>query len=171
MPRRQPMPTRAASSPADDFADEGAYQGLAYEDYAMPGMSAELAEVAQCRFVKTDLSGGCLHRSHLTACLFVESDLANFQATDSSLKGSQIDLTRMTGFGWVNGVLENVTVAGCRANLSSFRFSRLKRVTFRDCLLHWASTWTSATRISFRPVRDGPATAEVRRVRRDGKSC
>ncbi len=47
----------------------------------------------------------------------------------------RLSTARMTGLQWVNGALRDVTVADCRLDLSSWRFTTFANVAFEGCNL------------------------------------
>ena len=115
-----------------DLADEVTYRGM---DIGSASGTATAAEFTGCRFLAADLAGAELRRSAFTDCRFERSNLANLRAERSRLTRVTLDVTRLTGLHWTDGVLRDVAVTGCRTDLTGFRFTRFDGVTFDDCNL------------------------------------
>lgn len=128
------LPTRSLiAEPLVDLSDEVTFRGMDIGGVA-PG-TATAAEFTGCRFAAADLTGTELRRSVFTDCRFERSNLANSRAERSRLTRVTFDATRLTGLHWTDGVLRDVAVTGCRADLTGFRFTRFDTVTFDDCNL------------------------------------
>jgi uncharacterized protein YjbI with pentapeptide repeats len=135
-PAKPKPPATLDPATADhDLVDEASLRRLGFIDTDLSGRTAMLAEVEQCRFRSADLSNCALERTSFIDCLVEDSDLANLRTVKSSLQRVQLSATRMTGLHWVDGALREVTIADCRANLSSFRFTAFHNVLFENCVL------------------------------------
>jgi uncharacterized protein YjbI with pentapeptide repeats len=132
---RSPATLELATVDANDLADDATHRRLGFYDLDLTARSAEGAEFDQCRFRNTDLGGTSLIRAQFTDCVFDSGNLANLRAERSSMLRTRLGVLRMTGVNWINGSLRDVTVAECRADLSSFRFSVLRNVVFDGCNL------------------------------------
>src|SRR3954468_7030010 len=82
-----------------------------------------------------DLSGQRAESLSLTDVEFTRCNLANLQVPRARMSRVAIADSRLTGATLTESHLRDVTIRGCRADLSSFGFSRLERVTFEDCVL------------------------------------
>jgi uncharacterized protein YjbI with pentapeptide repeats len=124
------------ATPEDhELVDDAALRGLGFFDIDLSGRSAESVEFDQCRFRNADLGGVSLVRAAFTDCLFENGNLANLRVQTSSMRRAGLSASRMTGVHWVDGVLRDVTVSECRADLTSFRFTRFNNVVFEGCNL------------------------------------
>jgi uncharacterized protein YjbI with pentapeptide repeats len=121
-----------------DFEDDVTYRGVHYAGLDMPGRSVESFEIERCRFTDTKLSGLRMAKSSFTESAFVNCDLANAGARDTSLLEVEVKDSRMTGSSWAECVFRDTTVEDCRADLTTFRFSRFRRTVFRNCNLQGA---------------------------------
>jgi uncharacterized protein YjbI with pentapeptide repeats len=127
----------AALAPAADLdldAEDG-YRGLDLSDVDLADRRAGSVEFEGCRFTTADLSRTALVAATLRDCLVERSNLANLRAERSTMLRVGLAASRLTGLQWVDGTVRDVTVAHCRADLASFRFSAFQRVVFEDCNL------------------------------------
>lgn len=127
------LATASLTEPA--LQDEAALWQLEFVDRDLSGAGAESVECERCRFQGTDLSDGHLVRTVFTDCVFERGSLANLRAERSALRRATLDSLRMTGMSWVDGVLRDVTISDCRADLTLFRFSAFHNVRFYRCNL------------------------------------
>jgi uncharacterized protein YjbI with pentapeptide repeats len=136
MKPRPPASVDVATVEDHDLEDEATFRRLEFAGLDLAGRSAESVEFEQCRFRgNTDLSGTRLGRSAFADCLIEHCNLANLRVEKSSMTRVRLSLARMTGVHWVDGALRDVTVAECRADLSSFRFTDFHNVVFDGCNL------------------------------------
>ncbi len=62
----------------------------------------------------------------------------------------RLSMTRMTGVHWIDGLLRDVTVSECQADLTSFRFTDFHNVVFEGCNLNRADFQkTDVSRVKF----------------------
>ncbi len=127
-----PASLELAMLPDHDLEDEATFRTLGFE-VDLSGRSAESIEFDQCHFQNADLSSCALQRTRMVDCLVERTNLANLRADKSAMQRVQIDCSRLTGLHWVDGVLRDVTVTGCRVDLAVFRFTDFRRVRFEDC--------------------------------------
>jgi uncharacterized protein YjbI with pentapeptide repeats len=130
----------AVLEPAGDPAlpvlvDEAVHHGLDLAGADLGRASATDVEFTACRFAGTDLVGVTLRRAAFTDCRFLRGDLANLTAQRSSMRRVALELVRLTGVQWLDGVLRDVTITECRADLAAFRFTRFAGVAFERCNL------------------------------------
>src|SRR5205807_2603137 len=118
-----------------DLEDEIGYRGLDLADLDLADRRAGSVEFEQCRFSAADLSRTTLTAATLRDCLVDRSNLANLRAERSTMVRVRLSVSRLTGLQWIDGAVRDVTVAQCRADLASFRFSALQHVVFEDCNL------------------------------------
>jgi uncharacterized protein YjbI with pentapeptide repeats len=131
----RPSPSmRPATTESGDLEDESTFHRQEF-NLDLSDRAAESVEFEQCRFKGTDLARTSLDRAAFSDCTFESSNLANLHARRSSMLRVRLDAVRMTGLSWVDGVLRDVTVSGCRADLSSFRFTGFHHVVFDRCNL------------------------------------
>lgn len=147
---RPPKALELATVDEDDLRDEGVYTGLGYYDLELTGRSAKGAEFDQCRFNRTDLGETSFVKVSLTDCLIESSNLANLHGDQSSLLRVAVQDSRLTGLHWLDGVLRDVTLRGCRIDLSVFRATKFGPVLFEDCNLTGADfTGADLTGVEF----------------------
>jgi uncharacterized protein YjbI with pentapeptide repeats len=135
---RLPADLVLASLPQNDFTDDVMCMSLHYPDLDLSSRRAEGVEVSRCRFEGTSLVGSRLEKATFTDTVLQRCDLANMSTGNSSMVSSSVSSSRLTGLTWNGGLLRDVLIESCRADLASFRFSRLKKVVFRDCNLQGA---------------------------------
>jgi uncharacterized protein YjbI with pentapeptide repeats len=124
----------AANAAEHDLEDEATFRRLEF-GLDLAGRSAGSVEFEQCRFAGADLGGTSLDRATFRDCVFAGANLANLRTERSAMLRARLDSVRMTGLHWVGGTLEDVVVSQCRVDLSSFRFTVLRRVVFEGCNL------------------------------------
>lgn len=117
------------------FADEAVHRGVELACADLSRVSATDVEFASCKFTSTDLTGVTLRRAAFTDCRFLRGDLANLAAQRCSMRRVALELVRLTGVQWLDGVLRDVTFTECRADLAAFRFTRFAGVAFERCNL------------------------------------
>jgi uncharacterized protein YjbI with pentapeptide repeats len=139
-PRTPNLPDPLDSvDPADpgryDLVDEASYRRLGLVDLDMSQRRAEAVEFDRCRLRNVDLNGGTLVRASFADTLVENGNLANLRVEKSSMLRARLSMSRLTGLHWVDGVLRDVLVAQCRADLASFRFTAFHQVAFEGCNL------------------------------------
>jgi uncharacterized protein YjbI with pentapeptide repeats len=134
MKPRPPASLDLATPEDHDLDDEATFRRLEF-GFDLSGRSAESVEFEQCRFRKADLGGTTLTRATFTDCLFENGNVANLRVDKSSMLRVRLSALRMTGVHWIDGVLRDVLVSECRADLTSFRFSDFHNVVFEGCNL------------------------------------
>lgn len=127
-----------ASLPEHRPEDDGHLHGLAFQDLTLADLDVHLLDVTESTFDSVDLSGSRLSKTTFADCRFTESDLANVQAIGSSLIRTELNGLRMTGLGFADGTVREVTFDRCRLDLSVFRFSTFSKVVFDGCSLRQA---------------------------------
>jgi uncharacterized protein YjbI with pentapeptide repeats len=134
MKPRPPASVELATVEDHGLEDEATYRRLEFA-IDLSGRSAESVEFEQCRFRNADLGRTSLSKAAFTDCLFENGNLANLRVEKSSMLRVRLSVLRMTGVHWIDGVLRDVAVSECRADLTSFRFSDFHNVTFDGCNL------------------------------------
>ncbi|QSB14689.1 pentapeptide repeat-containing protein [Natronosporangium hydrolyticum] len=138
-----PRPPASANLPATlpaatlvdhDLEDEASFDRLEF-GLALPDRHAEAVEFTECRFARADLSDCRLPKLRLRDSEVTGSNLANLQAEQATLLRSGLAKSRITGLQLHDGVLRDVLVTDCRADLTSWRFSSFTHVRFERCLL------------------------------------
>jgi len=80
-------------------------------------------------------SGELVERPEIVNVVLERCDVAGFTGRDGRAERLQIAGSRLRGVTWVNGVLQDVVLDGVTGEEVSLRFSTLRRVTLRDCVL------------------------------------
>jgi uncharacterized protein YjbI with pentapeptide repeats len=126
----------AVLEPADPvLLDDAVHRGLDIAGADLSRTGATDVEFISCRFTGTDLAGVTLRRAAFADCRFLRGDLANLAAQRSSMRRVALELVRLTGLQWLDGVLRDVRITECRADLAAFRFTRFAGVAFERCNL------------------------------------
>jgi len=103
-------------------------------DSDLSGARAPGVAIREGRLRATRLAGAELEGLELTDVELIGCDLANLRAGP---RGGWIRVRaancRMTGLTFIDGVLRDVSLRGCRIELASFGGARLQRVSFEDC--------------------------------------
>src|SRR6478736_7620394 len=120
---RLPATLRPATLPDDDLVDEAVLNGLLYEGLDLRSRQARLIDVEECRLVDTSLAGGRFDKLTLTDAVLDRCDLANVSLTHSALARTELTGCRATGLVLSGGLLRNVTLRECLADLSVLRFA------------------------------------------------
>src|SRR5512147_17413 len=113
-----------------DLEDEATYRGLGFYELVLAGCEAEAVEFHGCEFQSSDLSRVVLQRPTVAGCDFDRTDLANARLLRATINDTRFRGVRMTGFNCVDSAVREVSVTDSRADLTSFRFSKLRRVSF-----------------------------------------
>jgi uncharacterized protein YjbI with pentapeptide repeats len=116
-----------------DLTDGDVYEMLAFADVDWSDREAVGAEIEACTFGNVNLSRSRLKRVVIRDVRFDRCDLANLHAHDGSFVRVAITASRMTGLSWLDNHLREVSIDGCRMDLSSFRASTFDNVVFSDC--------------------------------------
>jgi uncharacterized protein YjbI with pentapeptide repeats len=132
---RLPGALRPAVFPEHDLLDDGVLLGLEYAGADLAGRDAAAAEIGQCRFRSTALTGTELDRAVISDCAFESCDLANLHAKDCGLLRVTVSGSRATGLSWAGGGVRETVFGSCRMDLASFRFATFKHTVFTDCRL------------------------------------
>ena len=121
--------------PEGDALRDADWSGVHISGWSQPGVEGSSVEFTASRIETVDLSGGRFSRLALVDCDVTGSNLANLTARDSAMVRVIVRHSRLTGLSWPGGKLVDVRFEDCRADLASFRFARLSRVTFHRCVL------------------------------------
>ncbi len=125
----------------DRLESDKSIRNVNYPADDLSHQSGDGLEVHGCRFegvrLPTAISRTTIEGSHLVSC-----DLANAQVDESSLLDSVVTSSRLTGISWSHGILRG-SVIEARADLSSYRNTKIRNVIFRDCDLR-QSDWQRA---------------------------
>lgn len=133
-----PADLPAAGPGEHDLADGDVYEMLAFEDVDWSDREAVGVEVEACTFADVNISRTRLKRVVIRDARFDRCDLANLHAHDGSFVRVAIAASRMTGLSWLDNHLREVSIDGCRMDLSSFRASTFDNVVFTDCRMEQA---------------------------------
>jgi uncharacterized protein YjbI with pentapeptide repeats len=136
-PKAPPSPA-AAALPDNDLEDEGLLRGLSFDGLDLSGRKVAGVDFERCRMKDTSLNDSALDRSTFADCTVEQGNWANLKTYGSSLIRVEFVAVRLTGMVWSSGGLRDVRFSNCRADLSSFRFSRLTTVVFEGCNLRQA---------------------------------
>ena len=110
-----------AEAAVSAFPERDDLDQLELTDLRVVGASAVLDELSE--------------RPELVNVVLERCDVAGFTGRDGRAERVVISGSRLRGVTWVNGVLQDVLLEGVTGDEVSLRFSTLRRVTFRDCLL------------------------------------
>lgn len=140
-------PRLGSLTPVDGISltDDAVLSGLAVG--SVPGGTgavADLAEIDECRFEGTSLSGAALRKVVVNDSEFTACDLAVLTAEDSGWTRVAFTDSRVSGLHLTGATLHYVGFERCQATDSLWRFSKLKRVRFTECNLTGAD-FTGAT--------------------------
>lgn len=114
------------------FEEESAVEHVRFNQADLRGESLLRVEIDSCAFDGVRLAHQ-LRSSVLRRSQFDHSDLANVVADDCSLLDIHVSNSRLTGMRFLHGVVRDSTIEGCRADIASFRDSRIKNVRFERC--------------------------------------
>ncbi|HEX8106004.1 MAG TPA: pentapeptide repeat-containing protein [Solirubrobacteraceae bacterium] len=135
---RPPQIPAALTEPAlFELIDGARHAGERWAD-ATPDLAAGEAEGVRlegCALERVDLTGARLPGLELRDCRLTGCSLANVLALRADLVRVELRGCRLTGLDLAEVAGGDVLLEGCRADLSSLRFAKLTRATFRDCLL------------------------------------
>lgn len=127
-----------ATLPRDDLTDDGLRRALGYDGLDLSARTARLVDIVGCRLVSTSLAGSTVERLSVLDSVFERCDLANLSLSSSSLTRVELTGCRATGLVASGALLRNVTVRGCTADLSAYRFATFTNVEVVDCRLQGA---------------------------------
>lgn len=131
------LPVLTPAEPGDGFAETSEIQGRAFTagDLSHPDLHA--VSLDGCRLDSVRFSGA-MRMGTIADCELDVCDLANLLADESSMFRCAISTSRLTGMSWTAGVWRNISVVSTRADLTSFAYSTLQTVVFRECDLRQA---------------------------------
>ncbi|HET7309824.1 MAG TPA: pentapeptide repeat-containing protein [Mycobacteriales bacterium] len=93
-------------------------------------------ELRDLRVVDTSaVSGEVAERPELVNVVLDRCDIAGFSGRDGRADRVVVTGSRLRGVTWVNGVVQDVLLDGVTGEEVSLRFSTLRRLTLRDCVL------------------------------------
>ena len=113
------LPGEAAAS--SEFPKWDPEDQLELRDLRIVDASAAVAELAE--------------RPELVNVVLDRCDIAGFTGRDGRADRVVISGSRLRGVTWVNGVLQDVILDAVTGEAVSLRFSTLRRVVLRDCVL------------------------------------
>lgn len=119
------------------FADEEEWWQLDLEGAAFDGEARGL-EVEQSRLTRVRLNDARLVKSTFHDCVLTQCDLANLHADECGLRRSELVECRGTGLVFIDGMVKDVTVRGCRLDLTTWRATTFTTAVFKDCDLRRA---------------------------------
>jgi len=131
-------PRLLATRPLDELelVDDAVLSGTDYG--AVPGgvgAVADLAEIEECRFSGTSLSGAVLRKLTISDTEFSACDLAVLAAEESGWTRVTVADSRVSGLHLSGATLQYVGFERSQAADSLWRFAKLKRVRFTECSL------------------------------------
>lgn len=134
--RITPQLTSVVASEALDLSDDAVVQRTEFGTVGGgAGAVADLAEIEECRFRGTSLSGAVLRKVTISDVEFDACDLAVLAAEDSSWTRVAIADSRVSGLQVTGATLQYVGLDRSQATDSLWRFAKLKRVRFVECNL------------------------------------
>ncbi|GGJ90291.1 hypothetical protein GCM10010123_20120 [Pilimelia anulata] len=134
-PPTVPAALTRAVLPDHDLDHEVSFDRVEFDGLDLTGRRAGGVQFEECRLARTNLAETVLDRSQFSECVAEQANWANLKATKSTLLRCRLSGLRLTGLHWVDGGLRDVTIAECRVDLASFRFSSFSAVLFEDCVL------------------------------------
>jgi uncharacterized protein YjbI with pentapeptide repeats len=137
-PPRLPPDLEPVTVPPCELAGRTRWSGLTLSAAELAGIEARSIHLDEVRLSDCDLGGARLTGLGLLDCELTRCNLANLLGRDCAAVRAAIAESRMTGFAWPEGRLQDVVFRGCRMDLASLRFARLERVTFEECVLREA---------------------------------
>lgn len=81
------------------------------------------------------MSGEVSERPEVVNVVVERCDVAGFTGRDGRAERLVVSASRLRGVTWVNGIVQDAVLDGVIGDGISLRFSTLRRVTFRDCVL------------------------------------
>ena len=140
-PAEPDLPDELTSAwlPDADLIDGVIHAGLSVHDLDLSDREAAGAELDQCRYSNVNFGQVRLRRATFRDVQFERCDLANLRARESSMRRVLVTSSRMTGFTWITGSLNDVRFDGCRVDLGYFSGTRFSDVVFSDCRLDQAN--------------------------------
>jgi uncharacterized protein YjbI with pentapeptide repeats len=130
-----PAELRPASELQRELEPEQTVEAAAYDDADLAGAPAEGVAFDRCGFRRTGFAGAHLAGVRFVDCVLESSDLSNLRAENARLERVRLSGCRATGLAANGGLLSDVAFAGCKADLTNWRFARFDVVTFEDCNL------------------------------------
>lgn len=115
-------------------SDESLF-GLSSKNQEIISQALPAAHIAESSFEKLIATGADLEKLALEDVIIARSDLTAVSASESSWRRIKITETRCSGIKLQNSTLKDLTIDGCKLDISNFRYSKLKNVTFIDCSL------------------------------------
>jgi uncharacterized protein YjbI with pentapeptide repeats len=114
------------------------------------GQSARRVTLDTAKLTSSDLTGAKLREGGWSDVLVETGEYGGLDVTSSSWRRVEVRAARMSGLVMAECQVKDVAFAGCKLDLSNFRFTHFYRVTFRDCLLSEADfAGTRLTDVSF----------------------
>lgn len=134
-----PAELMSAWLPDADLADGVAHVGLHVHDLDLSDREAAGADLDQCRYSNVNFGQVRLRRATFKDVQFERCDLANLRARESSIRRVLVTASRMTGFTWITGAVNDAKFDGCRIDLGYFSSTKFSDVLFTDCRLDQAN--------------------------------
>jgi uncharacterized protein YjbI with pentapeptide repeats len=134
-PRRPELPSELHAGELAALEHDAAIAEVELSRSQLPDQRANGVSFDSARLAGVDLSGSRLEHLSIVNAVLTGCNLANIHGNSARLARVDIQSSRLTGTVLADATLSDVTLLGCRADLASFGFSRLQRVTFEDCLL------------------------------------
>lgn len=99
------------------------------------GVDAARGRIARTRLEGVRLASSRLPSLKLTYVVMRDVDVSNADWTGAQLNRVMFEGGRMTGFGGAELQVDDVVFRNCKLDLANFRFSRIRRTTFDNCVL------------------------------------
>ena len=122
----------------DALEHEETFEGVRLEGTTLSGQRASGVTFTSSRLVDVQLGGSQLESFALTEGVVERGDLSNVEARRAGIRVASLSGCRMTGIALTQSTLLDVTIRGAQLGLASFAGSKLKRVTFEDCVMRQA---------------------------------
>jgi uncharacterized protein YjbI with pentapeptide repeats len=133
-PRPPGIPKSLREITLDELEAETVLEQVALGDSELSGAHAPGVAVRESRLRTTRFAGAELEALELSDVELNGCDLANVRAgPHGGWIRTRANNCRMTGLTFIDGVLRDVSLLGCRIDLASFAGARLQRVSFEEC--------------------------------------
>jgi uncharacterized protein YjbI with pentapeptide repeats len=132
-PKPPRLPTRFTTPVR--FGGEEVYQHIHVRGAALGRADLTHIEVVGSRLERLNIAFADASHTVLRDCVVNGGDAANLTARSASLTRISFDGVRMTGVQLIDCVLVDVTFHEVKLDLAALRFTKFRKVEFRDCNL------------------------------------
>ena len=134
-----------------DLVDDAVLTGVEASHLQAPDATAELVELAECRFTGVSLARSVLPKIAVTDTELATCDLAVLRVEDSTWSRVRLTDSRLTGVQFAGATCQLVEHERCLATDGLWRFATLRKVRFVECTLTGADfTGSRFEQVEFR---------------------